>query len=209
MNIIREENKGVLLELKEAKQLDFWADVIPARKIFILVSGRAGVGKSLVANLIVNSLRDKGFKATQEGFADAVKDAAIDYFGWNGEKDSSGRKLLQQIGNVGREYSKDTWVSQFVDKHAYDYSNGVVVVSDWRFPNELEYIEDSGFQILTIRVNAPERESLKGTEYYNDISETSLLDSDPELYDYYIDNDQSLTIEILKKEIENFIERYF
>jgi len=191
--------------LKELKQLDFWEGLL-ARKTFILISGRAGVGKSLTGNLLVEALKKKGYKSSIRNFADRLKDCAIEYFNWDGDKDIRGRILLQEVGDVGRQYDKDTWVSQLVDNVVDDLRFDIVIATDWRFPNELEYLESNNFQVLTIRVNAPRRESLKGTENYNHISETSLPEMDNDLYDCTIDNDGSIELNYL---VENFVELYF
>ncbi len=190
-------------------QLQFWAEGIPSRKIFILVSGKAGSGKSTVAKLLLEEVTSLGYSAGIYGFADSLKDAAIDYFGWDGNKDEKGRILLQQIGRVGREYNKDLWVSNLVDEVMNKglSSPSVVIISDWRFPNEFKYIEDLNFQTLAICVNAPNRETLKDTPYYNDISETSLPDIDDVLYDTHIDN--SGDIETTKQKVRKLVETYF
>ena len=40
--------------------------------------------------------------------------AVAKFMGWNGEKDTKGRKLLQGIGNLGREYDNDAWIELLI-----------------------------------------------------------------------------------------------
>jgi hypothetical protein len=51
----------------------------------------------------------------------------------------------------------------------------VVLIDDWRFPHEGNVVVDSEkFDVFTVRISAPEREILKDTPQYNDLSETAL-----------------------------------
>ena len=90
------------------------------------------------------------------------------------------------------------------DKIADQISDAVldaIIVDDWRFPQEMAYFMDTGmFNVWTIRVYAPEREILKGTPQYNDISETSLSVDDAREYDFFEYN--SGTMDELKARVK-------
>lgn len=173
--------------------------------IYILVSGRAGTGKDTCSNYIAKVLAQKKYFVSRGAFAKGVKDTAT-FMGWNGEKDEKGRKLLQDIGNVGRQYDKDIWVKQTVDYYKDSRSN-FVIISDWRFPNESDYILKKGYPVITIRVEAPEREALKGTSRYNDVSETSLpsYDDSHNTYDFLVKNNGSY--EDLYEKLDSIVEK--
>lgn len=157
----------------------------------ILLSGKAGTGKSTTAEVIVDLLNGMNIPVVEKlPFAEEVKNICF-LMGWNGEKDSKGRELLITVGNGGRAYDKNTWVRK-VYKKILEKSSivpiNVVLIDDWRFPNEEEYLQNiEELEVYTIRLFAPNRETLKGTKSYSDISETSLKDI-PSFYNYFIDN---------------------
>lgn len=177
----------------------------------ILVSGKAGSGKDTVAQMLKEKLEDfPAMTVFKYGFANPIKFIAKSFFGWNGEKDDRGRKLLQQLGSVGREYDSHIWVKHFLqqlDKHADMFPFNFAVVSDWRFPNEYNYLGTNPIlDVTTIRVFG--RGGLDG-EVASDVSEISLPEADKELftrvdegglYDYQIENSGSL--EDLEKKVD-------
>ena len=162
--------------------------------VFILVSGKAGVGKTTLSKLLVDIITNSGNFTTILPIATGVKKCATDYFNWDGNKDSNGRKLLQGIGVIGRAYDPDTWIKYLLDTvPTWIDKDDVIICDDWRFENEALYLEKYSYKVFRIRVNAPSRESLKNTPEYNDISETSLPnEANPIFYDAFIDNEGSL-----------------
>jgi hypothetical protein len=159
--------------------------------VVILVSGRAGVGKSTVASAMHKHLQDNGYKSRIDHFAKTIKDIAWDMFSWDGQKDDKGRVLLQKLGAVGREYNQDVWANWLYNRYIIDPVE-FLIVDDWRFPNEKAFLEGKvGVKIVTVRVNAPSREILLGTLEYNDVSEISLPE-DFYAYDYTIQNQGTL-----------------
>jgi len=152
----------------------------------ILISGKAGVGKTTTALLLQKLYKDVHLLS----FAHFVKEVALNSFGWDGVKDEKGRRLLQVIGTeAGREYNKDLWVSKLIAKlKSPEFDNAWVVIDDWRFNNEFVKVEEVfGPKTYAVRIYAPNREILKGTEAYNHISETEIADN-PDEFDFYIDN---------------------
>jgi hypothetical protein len=155
-----------------------------------LLSGKAGVGKSFAANLIMRYYNNAGnYNCTISPFANGVKQTAR-FMGWNGKKDTAGRDLLQKIGQIGRAYNEDVWVDKTMNElfNNPNYPFDVVIVDDWRFPNEFNHIKNLPlYKIVALRISAADREILiDNPQQYNEISETS-LDSF-ELFDYVIEN---------------------
>lgn len=181
--------------------------------MIILVSGRAGEGKSSFASFCIEYLNKADHRAKVYPFAKGVKDTAR-FIGWNDEKDSKGRQLLQEIGNTGRAYHENTWVDMAIDSILSDMEyldNGkdwFAFVDDWRFINEGNVIADAITPLLKIRVIRPkEFHTLVGSVLYNDLSEVSLPDpkDEPDFYDALIYNSTSL--DELANTAKQFVER--
>lgn len=178
-----------------------------------MVSGKAGVGKTTFSNMLIDHLANGNKFAKVMPIAKGVKECASQFFGWDGKKDELGRKLLQNIGRIGREYNADTWIEALVNNiPTWVDSDDIIICDDWRFENESLYLERYGYKVFRIRVHAPSREILKGTPEYEDASETSLPDEmNPYFYDAFIDNEISLdelvyVAEAISKELlHNFL----
>ena len=174
------------------------------KTIFVLISGKAGVGKTTLANYIAEKLSGiAGIGVLQAALAHPLKRMAYSEFGWNGEKDAKGRRLLQVLGTAGREYDENIWVRKTIDFAVTSsiFPPNFVIIDDWRYPNECSYIEDKKvYNVVPIRVEAVNREILKGTQEEGHISETSLpsgyndLGSWNDLYRFVVNN---------KKDIDN------
>lgn len=159
-----------------------------SKSLCFLFSGKAGVGKTYCSQLLEQQIQKLEFSYFRSPFAYGVKDTAR-YMGWDGEKDDKGRKLLQDIGKIGRRYDKNLWVKQAFARIESDtaYPHSFIIIDDWRFRNEYSYIKNQLplYKPIRIRVIAPEREILKNTKMYNDVSETEL---DNAKFDYVISN---------------------
>ena len=180
------------------------------KTVVVLVAGKAGSGKSTVSEILDQKLKELGMDNLQYGFADPIKYVAKAFFGWDGQKDEKGRRLLQQIGAVGREYDQNIWVKHFLnqlDRRAGMFPKNFALISDWRFPNELAYLQSNPLlDIVTIRVFG--RGGLEG-ETSLDVSENSLPEADTEslqketeqpYYDFTIEN--NVDLEILKAKLD-------
>ncbi len=175
----------------------------------VMVSGRAGEGKTTFADLCMDILYAQEIMCYKVPFAKGVKDTAR-YMGWNGEKDAKGRKLLQQIGNTGREYNPNLWAEQAVNDIEANYDSfDVVFIDDWRFMNEGTKVVMNAFpDTLKIRIIRPQEfHTLFGSVLYNDSSEIGLPEADSvegfNFYDRLIYNTNGL--DGLRKEAEGFI----
>ncbi len=126
----------------------------------IAIAGKKGAGKDTVANHLV-----KNFGFTKLAFADPLKDAIEDIFGFSHEqlygnlkeeKDSywnvTPRAILQFVGNECfrtsfEEYfpdiGQDLWVRAMKKRIEQLKSRGInkVVISDLRYQNELEMLK--------------------------------------------------------------------
>ncbi len=142
-----------------------------AKKLYILIAGHAGVGKTTFARMLYNIYKDEEVPVVMSPFAFKLKRIALTG-GWDAIKNEGGRKLLVDIGRVFREYDIDTWVKFAIDRPNSD----IVIIDDWRYPNESEFIKSNpNYDVMEIRVICKNREILSGNAYNND-SETSLDD---------------------------------
>ena len=153
----------------------------------ICISGKAQHGKDTSANLLKMMLEADGYKVLIAHYGDLVKYICKTFFDWNGEKDVYGRSLLQRIGtNVIRKQAPDYLVSfvanilKFFDGE-WDY----VLIPDSRFPNEVDYLKEHGFDVIHMRVIRQNFVSPLTPEQQKHPSETAL---DNVLPDHYINN---------------------
>ncbi|KKN14451.1 hypothetical protein LCGC14_0996030 [marine sediment metagenome] len=160
----------------------------------IMISGRAGAGKSTFTKFCMEYLSSKNQISTLVPFARGVKSTAKESFGWDGEKDDAGRRLLQGIGLLGRAYNENLWAEQAIHKIDMTFVIGsdTIFIDDWRFPNEGKVVSEK-YDACKIRINRPEEYlPLFGTPLYSDVSETSLPDYDEGIYDFVVTNDDGL-----------------
>lgn len=177
----------------------------------ILISGKSGSGKDMMARFMKEELEKHGKRALVIHFADAVKWVLRDYFNWDGKKDEIGRTLLQSIGtDIVRAKHPNFWTGIVVGLiQAFEpYSNfDVAIVPDARFPNEVDISLENLKGCVAVRI---ERKNADGTDWINPTltedqrkhpSETSL---DCYAFDYIIHNDEGLdTLEEGAKTILN------
>lgn len=153
----------------------------------VLLAGKAGTGKSYVADGLISRLEGvyRGTPSTvyKGSFAASLKKIAVD-MGWDEKKDTKGRTILQEIGAVGRNYDINTWVDKIINRRKHD-DDDILVVDDWRFPNENVRLVSLGHIVVTVGIYAPGHETLKGTPQEHDASETSLPAPDVHLEDVY------------------------
>jgi len=177
------------------------------KKYIILLGGKAGVGKTTTANILQKLFEDCGVSSCICNFANTLKKVAKESFGWDGEKDDKGRRLLQEIGKCGRNYYEDIWVDSILTSHFMeDYD--IIIIDDWRFLNESTKCKNFPYRkTILVYISAEDREILKGTPAYGDVSETSLPDNTSMLYDYVIYNslDNCPNIETLGEVVEKTV----
>jgi hypothetical protein len=177
------------------------------KTLVILLSGRAGSGKSYCADLLIKNFKDMGLNVIKDSFARGIKEVAKKYIGWDGVKDEKGRTLLQNLGTeVGRAYNEDCWVEYMLSSliNTPNYPYDVIIVDDWRFPNEYEYFKDDPFySIFKIRIIPIITTEYLLHECKNHISEHALSE-DPSYYDVLYYN--PFKVESTEKDIKELAE---
>lgn len=132
----------------------------------ILISGKAQNGKDTSANFFKEILEDQGKSVLIMHYSDLLKFICKEYFGWNGEKDETGRTLLQYVGtDLVRAREPNFWVDHIVHflkvfNDKWDY----VIIPDTRFPNEIRRIREGGISACHVKVT-------RGSDFDNGLTE--------------------------------------
>jgi hypothetical protein len=135
------------------------------------IVGFIGSGKDTVADYLVNF---HGFR--RESFANSLKDAVSQVFGWDREllegrtkqsrewretrdewwskrlkKDITPRYVLQYWGTevIRKGFHDDMWVASLENR--LRSSTDDIVITDCRFPNEIKAIRNSGGKVVRIK----------------------------------------------------------
>ena len=190
--------------------------------MIICCSGFIGAGKDTVADYFVNF---HGFK--RQSFANSLKDATAGIFDWDRELlegrsqesrvwretkdewwserlgyDITPRGVLQQFGtNICRNhFHNDIWIASLQNK--LRKSNDNIVITDCRFPNEIDCMRASGAIFLKINRTTPEWVPLaymavKGdAESIKKLKEIGIHESEwawiDAPFDYEVENTQSI-----------------
>jgi len=139
--------------------------------MIIGVVGLIGAGKDTIADYLVNIHQFR-----RESFANTLKDAVSAVFGWDrellegrtrqsrewreqvdawwaerlGMPDLTPRWVLQYWGTevVRKSFHDDTWIASLENK--LRKSKDDVVISDCRFPNEIQAIKDAGGIVVRV-----------------------------------------------------------
>lgn len=136
--------------------------------MIIGLSGKKRVGKNTCSSYLVLKY---GFK--EVAFADLLKKFARK-MGWDGMKDIRGRKFLQDLGSVVRDYDQNFWVDSAmreVEKQArlgYEH----FVIPDVRYLNEVAQIREEGGILMRVwsesQINDDPHPSEVELDKYND-----------------------------------------
>lgn len=165
----------------------------------IILSGKSGSGKDMMAQFMKEELAKHGQKALVIHYADAVKWFCRDFLDWDGNKDIVGRTLLQRVGtDIVRAKHPNFWtgivvglIQAFEPYQDFD----LAIIPDARFPNEVDISLENLKNCVSVRI---ERRNADGTPWINPMltkdqrnhpSETSL---DVFAFDYIVHNDEGL-----------------
>lgn len=150
----------------------------------IVISGKAQHGKDTTAGYMKEFLEARGKKVLIAHYGDLVKYVCKTFFNWDGQKDEKGRTLLQQVGTerIRNKGYADYWVSFIGDILSFfPYEWDYVLIPDCRFPNEIEYLQKRGFDVIHVRVVREDFESPLTEEQQKHPSETALDDYPPDI----------------------------
>jgi dephospho-CoA kinase len=124
----------------------------------IAIGGRMQVGKTTAADRLVER---HGF--VKYALAAPIKEIAQSAFGWDGRKDARGRRLLQEVGTVGRNSRGDIWLDRLATRLAADEPHRAVV-DDLRLEREERYLRKLGFACVLVTRPAELTPAAEGSE---------------------------------------------
>ena len=150
-------------------------------KKIILFSGKAENGKTTAAEYLKNILEARGEKVVITRYAYYLKDLAKRYCAWDGQKDETGRQLLQVLGTdiIRQKLNKPNFhVGRICEdiEICQDYVD-YVLVDDTRFENEIYYPKAMfGDKVITVKLvrTSPEFQTHLSKEQQMHLSETAL-----------------------------------
>lgn len=168
----------------------------------ILISGKARSGKDTLADIIVNEKLNNEKKVTKIQVGQYIKYYATKYFGWDGSEDTKPRDLLNTLGTdiIRNKIDPDFHIDRLIqDIKVLSYFYDTFIVSDIRFPIEIEKTKESFDNVVSIKMQR-ESDELNNSQK-NHISET-ILDNYNN-FDFVIDNNGSL--EDLKEKAKSIL----
>ena len=136
----------------------------------VWLSGFAGAGKDTVASILV-----KKYDYHRVAFADHLKDFTSELYGFNRAlcDTDEGKKTVVVEGNTVRDLLiKESAEAKTKNIHVFaeqalitmlETKKELIVISDWRYPNEYEYITEllgDAATHTTIRITRPNLPSL-------------------------------------------------
>jgi len=169
-----------------------------------LVAGRAGSGKGEVAKIIKEYYLSKKRKPIITEYSKYLKLYANEILGWNGEEPKP-RKFLQELGVTIKENMDmpKMLVNRMIeDIKVYSLYYDVVIISDVRFPEEIEEMKKTFKDVYSIYVINQFGQSELSLQEQTHVTETALENYSN--FDVTITNDN---INVLDNRVIDFIER--
>ena len=163
---------------------------------YIVINGHGTCGKDEFIKIF-----DELYSSTVHNISsiDPIKDIAF-IGGWSGEKDNKSRKLLSDLKKLFIDYNNlpTKFLCGYCDecKNRDDYNHSVIFMHV-REPSEIEKLKLIFNDVITILID-------KDIESVGNSSDDGVMDYK---YDYYIDNNGSLSE--LKDSVETFINEEF
>ena len=170
----------------------------------IAFSGKARSGKDTSCDYIIKQLNNNLEPTTKLTFATPLYDCLYscqNILELNKGKD---RNFLQTIGDWARDINSNIFVN--IAENKINNTNGNIIISDLRFPNEYHMLKKNNFILIrisrnnSINNNNPTNVDILNQKQKKHRSEILLDDFN---FDYYIDNNG--TIEELYEKLNNIL----
>ena len=172
----------------------------------IALSGLKRSGKDTIGSYLIQNYSCKRF-----AFADEVKRLARELFPEEFVQNDKPVDLLQWLGNTMRQRNPDVWInklSTMIQLTKDPVPN--LVVTDVRYPNEVQALKNLGFTIVKVQVPVEvsiERSKATEVNFTEELllhESEQLAQSNEQYYDYIIEN--TGTLEELYSKVEEMVE---
>lgn len=168
----------------------------------ILIGGKARAGKDTTADFIIENLKEQGLNPCRVQIGQYIKYYATKYFGWDGSEETKPRDLLNKLATeiIREKIDPEFHINRLIeDIKVLSYFYDSFVVSDVRFPIEIEKVKEEFDNVTTIKVIRKSDELNENQKSH--VSELALDNYDN--FDYVIDN--SGTLEELNEKVKEII----
>ena len=168
----------------------------------IMICGKARSGKDTLADFLIDDLKNK--KPCKVQIGQYIKYYAMKYFGWNGEEETKPRDLLIHLGTdiIRNKIDPNFHINRLIeDIEVLSYFYDTFIVSDVRFPVEIEKMKEKYDNVFTVKI-IRDSEELNEKQKSN-ITETALDEYTD--YDYFIDNNG--TLEELEEKAKDLLKK--
>ena len=160
-----------------------------------LITGKAGSGKDYLASM----LKERLDNVVVTRLSKYIKIIAIELGLWDGNEDNKPREFLQNTGDLMRAIDTNFLTKRILDDIKIYKELGIenVIISDVRLINEINYIKNSNYNVITIRVNSDKSNRVLTDSEKHHITETEL--------DNYTDFDYIVDRENLNNIVEEIV----
>lgn len=155
----------------------------------IMICGKARSGKDTLADFFIKHLENN--KPCKVQIGQYIKYYAMKYFGWDGEEETKPRDLLIHLGTdiIRNKIDSNFHIDRLIqDLEVLSYFYDTFIVSDVRFPVEIEKVKAKYDNVITIKIERQSEELNENQK--NNITETALDNFND--YDYEINNNGTL-----------------
>ena len=146
-------------------------------KVYV-IGGKAKCGKSTLGELIREELKEYGYKPCVMQITEPLYAFAENYFEWNRMTDEKPREFLQKVGTdiIKEKLGKKTFLLDraFEDIDILKEFFDVFIITDARFPEEIEYFKDRYDDVCPIKLIRKDFDDNLTEEEKNHITETAM-----------------------------------
>ena len=159
--------------------------------IYLLV-GKAGSGKNYGANILKQRLPNSVITSLSK----YIKLFALELDLWDGNDNNKPRKFLQTTGDKLRAVDENILTKRMLDDiKVYEMLNiKNIIISDVRLLNEINYLKNSDYNIIVIKVSSKKSNRKLTIKEQNHLTEKELEDYKD--YDYLIENNERINEQI-------------